>query len=185
VRLDRQLRELFRDFYRAGSVIFHTAAERDAALQAMLALGRRYGTISAVVVGVAVLVGIFDHFGLFSGTSINWRAAGIVDAGDAVVISLPLLAILVLVCVPAGSIAGYIIGKIIAFQSCKKSKTTIGDNAFVGSHATLVAPVTIARDSYIAAGSVITKPVPEGALALGRSRQELKEGWVARRRKKT
>jgi len=71
------------------------------------------------------------------------------------------------------------------YDGIKKSKTTIGDNAFVGSHATLVAPVTIARDSYIAAGSVITKPVPEGALALGRSRQELKEGWVARRRKKT
>jgi bifunctional UDP-N-acetylglucosamine pyrophosphorylase / glucosamine-1-phosphate N-acetyltransferase len=44
--------------------------------------------------------------------------------------------------------------------------------------------VTIGTGSYIAAGSCITEDVPEDALALGRSRQTIKEGWAAERRKK-
>jgi len=65
------------------------------------------------------------------------------------------------------------------YDGVNKHLTTIGDNVFVGSDSTLVAPVTIASDSYIAAGSAITEDVPEGALALGRSRQTTKPGWVA------
>jgi bifunctional UDP-N-acetylglucosamine pyrophosphorylase/glucosamine-1-phosphate N-acetyltransferase len=44
-----------------------------------------------------------------------------------------------------------------------------------------VAPVTLGAGSYIAAGSCITDEVPEGSLALGRSRQVNKEGWAARK----
>jgi bifunctional UDP-N-acetylglucosamine pyrophosphorylase / glucosamine-1-phosphate N-acetyltransferase len=66
----------------------------------------------------------------------------------------------------------------------KKHATTIGKGAFVGSNSTLVAPVEIGEESYIAAGSVITHTVPAESLALGRSRQVNKEGWVAARRKK-
>jgi bifunctional UDP-N-acetylglucosamine pyrophosphorylase/glucosamine-1-phosphate N-acetyltransferase len=64
----------------------------------------------------------------------------------------------------------------------KKHPTIIGNNVFVGSNSTIVAPVTLADGSYIAAGSAVTTDVPEGALAIGRSRQENKEGWVARRK---
>ena len=64
----------------------------------------------------------------------------------------------------------------------KKHQTVIGTGVFVGSNSTLVAPVTLADGSYIAAGSAVTTDVPEGALAIGRSRQENKEGWVARRK---
>ena len=64
----------------------------------------------------------------------------------------------------------------------KKHQTVIGDNVFVGSNSTLVAPVTFADGSYIAAGSAVTTDVPAGALAIGRSRQENKEGWVAKRK---
>ena len=64
----------------------------------------------------------------------------------------------------------------------KKHQTVIGNNVFVGSNSTLVAPVTLADGSYIAAGSAVTADVPAGALAIGRSRQENKEGWVARRK---
>lgn len=64
----------------------------------------------------------------------------------------------------------------------KKHPTVIGNNVFVGSNSTIVAPVTLADGSYIAAGSAVTTDVPEGALAIGRSRQENKEGWVARRK---
>ena len=63
-----------------------------------------------------------------------------------------------------------------------KHPTTIGERVFLGSNTTLVAPVTLADDSFVAAGSVITKDVPSGALGVGRARQENKEGWVARKK---
>jgi bifunctional UDP-N-acetylglucosamine pyrophosphorylase/glucosamine-1-phosphate N-acetyltransferase len=66
----------------------------------------------------------------------------------------------------------------------KKHATTIGEGVFVGSNSTLVAPLVIGADSYLAAGSVITEEVPAGALAVGRGRQVNKPGWVAKRRGK-
>jgi len=66
----------------------------------------------------------------------------------------------------------------------KKHRTKIGERAFIGSNATLVAPVEIATDSYVAAGSTITDAVPSGALALGRSRQVTKPGWATKKRGK-
>ncbi len=66
----------------------------------------------------------------------------------------------------------------------KKHQTTIGDNVFVGSNSTLVAPITLADGAYIAAGSTVTKDVPAGALGVGRARQENKEGWREKRRQK-
>jgi len=68
------------------------------------------------------------------------------------------------------------------YDGVNKHKTRIGANAFIGSNSTLVAPVEIGDDSYVGAGSVITDTVPSGALALGRGRQVVKEGWVAKRR---
>jgi bifunctional UDP-N-acetylglucosamine pyrophosphorylase/glucosamine-1-phosphate N-acetyltransferase len=67
------------------------------------------------------------------------------------------------------------------YDGVHKHLTKIGDGAFVGSDSTLVAPVTLGAGSYIAAGSCITDEVPEGSLALGRSRQVNKEGWAARK----
>ena len=68
------------------------------------------------------------------------------------------------------------------YDGVHKHPTIIGNGAFIGSDSTLVAPVTIGAGSYIAAGSSITEDVPEGALALGRSRQTTKPGWVAARK---
>jgi bifunctional UDP-N-acetylglucosamine pyrophosphorylase/glucosamine-1-phosphate N-acetyltransferase len=68
------------------------------------------------------------------------------------------------------------------YDGVHKHLTRIGDGAFVGSDATLVAPVTVGAGSYVAAGSCITDDVPEGALALERGRQVVKEGWAARRK---
>jgi bifunctional UDP-N-acetylglucosamine pyrophosphorylase/glucosamine-1-phosphate N-acetyltransferase len=64
----------------------------------------------------------------------------------------------------------------------KKHQTVIGRAVFVGTNSTIVAPVTLADGSYIAAGSTVTTDVPAGALAIGRARQENKEGWVAKRK---
>jgi bifunctional UDP-N-acetylglucosamine pyrophosphorylase / glucosamine-1-phosphate N-acetyltransferase len=68
------------------------------------------------------------------------------------------------------------------YDGWKKHHTTIGADAFIGSHTTLVAPVTVEDDAATAAGSVITKEVSSGALAFGRARQESKDGWWAQRK---
>ena len=68
------------------------------------------------------------------------------------------------------------------YDGVHKHLTTIGDGAFIGSDSTLVAPITIGAGAYIAAGSSITEDVPEEALALGRSRQVTKPGWVTARK---
>jgi bifunctional UDP-N-acetylglucosamine pyrophosphorylase/glucosamine-1-phosphate N-acetyltransferase len=70
------------------------------------------------------------------------------------------------------------------YDGVAKRKTIIGDRVFVGSDSTLIAPVTLGNGAYIAAGSCITDDVPEDALALGRARQTIKEGWSAARRNK-
>lgn len=63
-----------------------------------------------------------------------------------------------------------------------KHRTAIGANAFIGSNSALVAPVEIGDGAYIGSGSVITTDVPADALALGRARQVIKEGWATRLR---
>lgn len=63
------------------------------------------------------------------------------------------------------------------YDGVNKSQTTIGDNAFIGSNSSLVAPVTIGQGATIAAGSVITRNAPEGELTVARARQQTIEGW--------
>ncbi|MBV8731676.1 MAG: bifunctional UDP-N-acetylglucosamine diphosphorylase/glucosamine-1-phosphate N-acetyltransferase GlmU [Acidobacteriia bacterium] len=68
------------------------------------------------------------------------------------------------------------------YDGSQKHQTTIGREVFVGTNSTLVAPLEIGDGAYLAAGSVITEPVPADALALGRARQVLKPEWAAKRR---
>jgi len=63
-----------------------------------------------------------------------------------------------------------------------KHRTVIGEGAFIGSDAAIIAPVTIGAGAYIGAGSVITKDVPPNALAVSRGHQKNIEGWAKRRR---
>jgi bifunctional UDP-N-acetylglucosamine pyrophosphorylase/glucosamine-1-phosphate N-acetyltransferase len=70
------------------------------------------------------------------------------------------------------------------YDGVNKHRTAIEDGAFIGSDATLVAPIRIGKGAYIGAGSCITEDVPADALALGRGRQVTKEGWAAERRAK-
>jgi bifunctional UDP-N-acetylglucosamine pyrophosphorylase / glucosamine-1-phosphate N-acetyltransferase len=70
------------------------------------------------------------------------------------------------------------------YDGAQKHRTRIGKEVFVGSNSTLIAPIEIGDESYIGAGSVITDAVPKDALALGRARQVVKEGWAAKRKKK-
>lgn len=68
------------------------------------------------------------------------------------------------------------------YDGANKHKTVIEDGAFIGSDATLVAPVRVGRGAYVAAASCITEDVPADSLALGRARQTVKEGWAAAKR---
>jgi bifunctional UDP-N-acetylglucosamine pyrophosphorylase / glucosamine-1-phosphate N-acetyltransferase len=65
------------------------------------------------------------------------------------------------------------------YDGYNKHRTIIGKRVFVGSHSTLVAPVTIGDGAFLAAGSPITTDVPADALAIARERTVLKEGWAA------
>ena len=64
----------------------------------------------------------------------------------------------------------------------KKARTIIADGASTGSNSVLVAPVEVGSGASVAAGTVVTKDVPDGALAVGRARQENKAGWLDRKR---
>jgi bifunctional UDP-N-acetylglucosamine pyrophosphorylase/glucosamine-1-phosphate N-acetyltransferase len=68
------------------------------------------------------------------------------------------------------------------YDGAAKHRTDIGKGVFIGSNAALVAPVKIGDGAYVATGSVITHDVPEDALAIGRSRQVVKENRAARLR---
>jgi bifunctional UDP-N-acetylglucosamine pyrophosphorylase/glucosamine-1-phosphate N-acetyltransferase len=68
------------------------------------------------------------------------------------------------------------------YDGVHKHKTIIEDDVFVGSDATLVAPVKLGKGSYVAAASCITEDVPVDSLAIGRSKQIVKEGWAKQKR---
>jgi len=70
------------------------------------------------------------------------------------------------------------------FDGAAKHRTDIGRGAFIGSNSALVAPVSIGEGAYVGSGSVITRDVPADALAVGRGRQVVKEGWATRLRSK-
>jgi bifunctional UDP-N-acetylglucosamine pyrophosphorylase/glucosamine-1-phosphate N-acetyltransferase len=64
------------------------------------------------------------------------------------------------------------------YDGYAKHRTEIGENAFIGTNSSLVAPVKIGAGAYIGSGSVITDDVAAEALALGRGRQVEKPGWA-------
>jgi bifunctional UDP-N-acetylglucosamine pyrophosphorylase / glucosamine-1-phosphate N-acetyltransferase len=68
------------------------------------------------------------------------------------------------------------------YDGTAKHPTTIEDDVFIGSDSQLIAPVTVGRGAYVAAGSSITDDVPAGSLAIARGRQVNKEGWAVRKR---
>ena len=69
------------------------------------------------------------------------------------------------------------------YDGYQKAQTVIGAHAFIGSNTALVAPVKVGEGAVIGAGSVITREVKPGALAITRSNQQQIEGWADERRK--
>lgn len=72
----------------------------------------------------------------------------------------------------------------VNYDGKKKHRTVVEDNVFVGCNVNLVAPVTIKEGAYIAAGSTITKDVPEDVLAVARARQIVIDGWKKKKMEK-
>lgn len=68
------------------------------------------------------------------------------------------------------------------YDGYAKNKTVIGAGAFIGSNTALVAPVTVGARALVAAGSTVTRDVPDDAMAVGRGQQAVKDGWAARYR---
>lgn len=69
----------------------------------------------------------------------------------------------------------------VNYDGKNKHRSTVGDGAFVGCNVNIVSPVNISGHSYIAAGTTVTKDVPEGALYVGRAKERTLEGWVEKR----
>lgn len=67
------------------------------------------------------------------------------------------------------------------YDGVHKFHTTVGDRAFIGSNANLIAPAEVEADAYVAAGTTVTVPVPEGALCVGRAREVIEDGWVEKK----
>lgn len=70
----------------------------------------------------------------------------------------------------------------VNYDGKNKYKSVVKNGAFIGSNSNLVAPVTVEENGYVATGSTITKNVPNGALAVAREKQVVKEDWVYRKR---
>jgi bifunctional UDP-N-acetylglucosamine pyrophosphorylase/glucosamine-1-phosphate N-acetyltransferase len=68
------------------------------------------------------------------------------------------------------------------YDGVSKNKTTIGRDVFIGSDSQLVAPVTVGDNAYVATATCVTHDVPADALAIGRVRQENKQGYARRLR---
>lgn len=65
------------------------------------------------------------------------------------------------------------------YDGLDKHATSLGDQAFVGSNSTLVAPLEVGAGAFVAAGSTVTRPVPAGCLGVARAEQRNVEGWTA------
>lgn len=66
----------------------------------------------------------------------------------------------------------------VNYDGVNKYKTIVGDDSFIGCNSNLVAPLTLGKKVYVAAGSTVTDDVPDGALAIARERQVTKEGYT-------
>ena len=70
---------------------------------------------------------------------------------------------------------------VVNYDGYVKSRSTVGDGAFIGCNVNLISPVEIQARAFLAAGSTISRDVAEDALAVARARQRNIDGWVARK----
>ena len=71
----------------------------------------------------------------------------------------------------------------VNYDGMKKQRCVIGDNCFIGCNTNLIAPVKLGKGAYTAAGSTVTKDVPDYALAVERADLQMKEGYSLKKLK--
>ncbi|MEO8830527.1 bifunctional UDP-N-acetylglucosamine diphosphorylase/glucosamine-1-phosphate N-acetyltransferase GlmU [Lapillicoccus sp.] len=137
-----------------------------------------------VVVGAGASVGPFSYLRPGTELGAHGKIGGFVETKNAQIAAgakVPHLTYAGDVTVGEGANIGA--GTIFAnYDGVDKHHSTVGAHTFVGSNSVIVAPVDIAENAYIAAGSAITESVKTGELAVARGRQRNVEGWVTRRR---
>jgi len=69
----------------------------------------------------------------------------------------------------------------VNYDGKNKHRSVVGDNCFIGCNANIVSPVEISSNSYIAAGTTVTKDVPGGSLYIGRPEPHILDGWVEKK----
>jgi bifunctional UDP-N-acetylglucosamine pyrophosphorylase/glucosamine-1-phosphate N-acetyltransferase len=69
----------------------------------------------------------------------------------------------------------------VNYNGYEKNRCVVEEDAFVGCNSNLIAPVKVGKGAYVAAGTTITKDVPEGALCIGRAKDQIIPDWVSKR----
>lgn len=140
-------------------------------------------TTQGAEIGPEATVGPYTYLRPGTRLARGAKAGGFVEMKNAVVgegSKVPHLSYVGDTRIGAGSNIGA--GTITAnYDGVSKHRTEIGDHVFVGTDTVLIAPAQLADGAYVAAGSVVTQPVPAGALAVARGRQRNIAGWVERR----
>jgi bifunctional UDP-N-acetylglucosamine pyrophosphorylase/glucosamine-1-phosphate N-acetyltransferase len=204
-RAEAQFQELRReDFMRAGVTLrdpgsvffsFDTEIGRDVTIEPSVVIGpgvrieagatiRGFSHLEGAHVGPGAIVGPFARLRPGADLGENARVGNFVEVKNARVgkgAKLPHLSYVG--DAEVGARANLGAGTITCnYDGVNKWQTTIGEGAFIGSNSSLVAPVTVGANAYVASGSVITENVDADALALGRARQANKPGYAAKLR---
>ena len=144
----------------------------------------RQSVLDGATIGANTTVGPFAH--LRTGVEIgdNCRVGNYVEIKNAIIGDDTKMAHLAYIGdAEIGSRVNYSCGAITAnYDGVNKHRTVIGDGAFIGCNANLVAPVEIGKNALVAAGSTITKKLPEYSMGIARAKQETKEDWVRLRK---
>ena len=144
----------------------------------------RYSVCEDVTIGANARIGPYTW--LRSGTRLGarTRAGSFVEVSNSIVgddTQVPHVVGLMNADVGKGcNIAG--LSGTATFDGQAKHRVEIGDHVFIGAGTIMVGPMSVGDDVYTAAGSVLVSDVPSGALASSRSRQLIREGWVAANR---
>ena len=142
----------------------------------------RHSVLENVKIGSSTTVGPFAYLRADADIGDNCRIGNFVEIKNSKLGSGVKMAHLAYIGdADVGADVNYSCGAITCnYDGKKKYRTTIEDGAFIGSNSNLIAPVTIGKNSYVAAGSTITKNVDENALAIARGRQVQKDEWVTK-----
>lgn len=160
-----------------GAVIIGNSHLTNATIEAGAVI--QHSVIADSKVGEGTTVGPFAYLRMQANIGPNCRIGDFVEVKNANLDAGVKMAHLAYIGdADIGKNVNYSCGAITAnYDGKKKHRTTVGDNAFIGSNSNLIAPVTIGEGAFVAAGSTITADLASGSLGIARARQVEKPGW--------